>query len=368
MKQNEQKRCDLESKLKTEADRNIRLEKELELERKEVIKWEAKVTDLDSDIQILKKNAEKSKRELEKEIVLLKSKSNSTDIAPSKKLQEFKKLNDDLQINLEKEQKRNSELNAKCESLSEQHLLYKAQSEADKQKLHSEVMSVNAEFEKIQILDEKLKMEKTDHERIIKELKAKIRHLDATGLKKDSVDYENNKLKASIEEKDREYNRLKRENEMNIDLVMQARKDTEDMRRKLNDFEKINKVQNNFNDQTSGLEQEVKRLKLKLDHTELNTKSEVAATRLRYEQQMKNLQVELKSQQSQCERFKRDRDTFKQLLEGAQKTISDLKANSGRASRSSIHSSGDEDDKSKIQNLEQQVIFNLFYIKFIQLT
>lgn len=43
------------------------------------------------------------------------------------------------------------------------------------------------------------------------------------------------------------------------------------------------------------------------------------------------------------------------MLEVAQKKIGDLKANnSGRISRSSMHSS-DEDDKSKIAYLEQQV-------------
>lgn len=58
--------------------------------------------------------------------------------------------------------------------------------------------------------------------------------------------------------------------------------------------------------------------------------------------------------QRQCERFKRDRDTFKQLLEAAQKTISELKHSSGRISRGSLNS-GDEDDKSKILVLEQQI-------------
>lgn len=56
--------------------------------------------------------------------------------------------------------------------------------------------------------------------------------------------------------------------------------------------------------------------------------------------------------QKQCERFKRDRDSFKQLLEAAKKTIKELKSNSGRASKAS---SGDEDDKSKILTLEQKV-------------
>lgn len=58
--------------------------------------------------------------------------------------------------------------------------------------------------------------------------------------------------------------------------------------------------------------------------------------------------------QKQCERFKRDRDSFKQLLEAAKKTIKELTSNSGRARKAS---SGDEDDKSKILTLEQKVIF-----------
>lgn len=56
----------------------------------------------------------------------------------------------------------------------------------------------------------------------------------------------------------------------------------------------------------------------------------------------------------QCERFKRDRDSFKQLLEASKKTIKDLKTNSGRTSKASVNS-GDEDDKSKILVLEQKV-------------
>jgi len=85
----------------------------------------------------------------------------------------------------------------------------------------------------------------------------------------------------------------------------------------------------------------------------LSVKSEVAATRLRYEQQVSNMQNELTAMQGQCERFKRDRDAFKQLLEGAQKAIGELKQG-GRLSRTSQHS-GDEDDKSKIITLEQTV-------------
>ena len=81
-------------------------------------------------------------------------------------------------------------------------------------------------------------------------------------------------------------------------------------------------------------------------------KAEVASTRLRYETQINTLQNELTSVHRQVERFKKDRDSYKQLLEAAQKNIGELKQN--RKSYTST-SSGDEDDKSKIQYLEQQV-------------
>jgi chromosome segregation ATPase len=83
-------------------------------------------------------------------------------------------------------------------------------------------------------------------------------------------------------------------------------------------------------------------------------KSEVASTRLRYETQANTLQNELSSVHRQCERFKKDRDSYKQLLEAAQKNIADLKQNQNRKSYTST-SSGDEDDKSKLHLLEQQV-------------
>lgn len=90
----------------------------------------------------------------------------------------------------------------------------------------------------------------------------------------------------------------------------------------------------------------------RLEASELAVKSEVATTRLRYETQINTLQNELTSVHRQCERFKKDRDSYKQLLEAAQKNIGELKQN--RRSYAST-SSGDEDDKSKIQSLEQQV-------------
>lgn len=70
------------------------------------------------------------------------------------------------------------------------------------------------------------------------------------------------------------------------------------------------------------------------------------------------------SLQRQCEKFKKDRDAFKQMLESAQKKIGELKSNTGRQSRSSMHSS-DDDDKSKIAYLEQQVCYYIYLVSSI---
>jgi chromosome segregation ATPase len=90
----------------------------------------------------------------------------------------------------------------------------------------------------------------------------------------------------------------------------------------------------------------------RLEASEMAVKAEVASTRLRYETQLNTLQNELTSVHRQCERFKKDKDSYKQLLEAAQRNIGELKQN--RKSYVST-SSGDEDDKSKINALEQQI-------------
>lgn len=102
------------------------------------------------------------------------------------------------------------------------------------------------------------------------------------------------------------------------------------------------------------MENELKKLKVKLDSSEMAVKSEVAATRLRYETQINTLQNELTSTHRQCDRFKKDRDSCKQLLEAAQRSIAELKQNHNRKSYTST-SSGDEDDKLKVHLLEQKV-------------
>jgi predicted RNase H-like nuclease (RuvC/YqgF family) len=76
-------------------------------------------------------------------------------------------------------------------------------------------------------------------------------------------------------------------------------------------------------------------------------KAEMAQLKLRYDGRVAVISEEIQGLQGQVSRFKRERDTFRHMLEGAQRTIADLKASSGRESRSS----GSNVDEVKANNL-----------------
>lgn len=349
LKQSEANKSSLETQSKREKEKLSSLEKDFEKQTKEREKLESKITQLDTDLLSAKKAAEKTKASLEKDIKDLKAKSSKSE---SKQVQELKKQLEDTQTTLNGEQKRYEDLNNHWEKLSEETILMRAQLTTEKHSLQTEL---TAAMYKLADMDT-IRIERTDMAKKLNEAQKKIVDLEAkTSKTSNSGEHERSMLKNKLAEKEHEYERLRRENEMNIDLVFQLRKDNDDLNSKLSDFNRIEQAQSSLNGHGARREAEIKELKSQLQSSELQLKSEVASTRLRYEQQVKNLSGELNSMQRQCERFKKDRDAFKQMLEVAQKKIGDLKANNtGRQSRGSMHSS-DDDDKSKIAYLEQQI-------------
>ncbi|XP_061387212.1 myosin-7 [Musca vetustissima] len=348
VKQTESSKLTLEQQMKADKEKLSKLEKDCEKERKDREKLEAKLSQKDNELLQARKNADKTKFSLEKEIKDLKTKSSKSD---SKQVQELKKQVEELQESLSNENKRYNDLNAQWEKLSEETILMRAQLTTEKNTLQTELNNTKQKIAEL----ESIRVNRTELAKKLNDAQKKIQELETKTLKNNSKEYERTMLQNKLDEKSHEYERLKRENEMNIDLVFQLRKDNDELNRKLSDFTRIEQAKSSLNGHSADLENEIKALNKKLESAELQLKSEVASTRLRYEQQVKTLSAELTSMQRQCERFKKDRDAFKQMLESAQKKIGDLKANNaGRQSRGSMHSS-DEDDKSKIAYLEQQI-------------
>lgn len=138
-----------------------------------------------------------------------------------------------------------------------------------------------------------------------------------------------------------ELDQIKKEYEVINDQMEYMRKENDEMRKKLDDYDKVNKIQRSISADSSAMEKEIKELKIRLSNAEKTKKTDLAQCKMRYDSQIVAINDELKSLQAQVTRFKRERDTYKHMLEGAQKTIGDLKAptvKSGRENRNSISS------------------------------
>lgn len=67
---------------------------------------------------------------------------------------------------------------------------------------------------------------------------------------------------------------------------------------------------------------------------------------MRYDSQVAVISEELQSLQNQVTRFKRERDTYKHMLEGAQKTLGELKMAASKTDREKRNSESSVDEVS----------------------
>jgi len=257
LKLGETSKSSWEAQSKKEKEKLSSLEKDIEKQSKEKEKLEAKITQMDADLLSAKKSAEKSKASLEKEIKDLKAKASKSD---SKQVQDLKKQVEEVQASLSAEQKRYEDLNNHWEKLSEETILMRAQLTTEKQTLQAEL---NAQKQKIAEMDT-IRIERTDMARKLSEAQKKIADLQAKALKAvngNGGEYERTVLKNKLAEKEHEYERLRRENEMNIDLVFQLRKDNDDLNGKLSDYNRIEQAQSSLNGHGARREAEIRELK-----------------------------------------------------------------------------------------------------------
>ncbi|XP_053677295.1 myosin-2 heavy chain [Anopheles nili] len=354
MKSTESSKNFLEIQLKSEKEKLTTAERDLEKLRKEKTKLDNRIGDLEKELQLSKKNAELIKESLEREMSALKSKSGADESESSKILQDVKKQNEDLTSEIHLQSRKFEELLQKHETMEEEQLVLQAQLASEREKTQ-ETDGLRNKLIQAEAIESRLVKENTNLSRRLVEAQKKLTTAETNNDNRYAgIELERNRLKTALEDKQQDYEKLTKEKDMNVYQVNQLKKDNEDLRGKLDDYERINKAQRTLSEHNAHLEQELKNMFMKLEAAEMNVKSEVAATRLRYEQQVTNLHNELTAMQRQCERFKRDRDTFKQLVEAAQKQIGDMKANR-RSLASVTSSSGDDDDKTKIVGLEQQI-------------
>lgn len=199
-------------------------------------------------------------------------------------MQELQEKNKELDDNLAKEIKKSSTLTGKYELLEEEHVLFKAQLTTEKEKLDNEIKSLKSKVNQFDDADAASRREKADLNKKVTDLQRKLTEAEHNNSKVTTSTFEldRSRLKAKLEEKESEFNKLSKQNEMNLDQLSTMRKEVsflscvlekselifdqfqyEDIRRKLDDFERINRAQRTLNDHNQTLENELKKLRVK---------------------------------------------------------------------------------------------------------
>lgn len=174
-------------------------------------------------------------------------------------MQDLKKQLDQLNESLENERKRYDDLNAQWEKISEETILMRAQLTTEKNNLQTELNNAKQKISEL----ESIRVNRSELAKKLNDAQKKIQELETKTLKSGHSEYEKTLLQNKLDEKIQEYDRLRRENEMNIDLVFQLRKDNDELNRKLNDFNRIEQAQSSINGHSISLENEIKSLKIK---------------------------------------------------------------------------------------------------------
>lgn len=216
-----------------------------------------KVTELTNEVVNLNRNLETTKATYEKQLKELKTKSRP-DLENSELLEARRNITQ-LQTILDHEKENVTSLRADLENSKEESILVKAQFEIERNSLELELNGYKqkiSNFNKVNVEKSELNVKLISANKTIKDLEMKI-------LRSSSMEFEKTRLKNRLNEKETEYKRLKQENDMNIDLVSQLRRDVEHLNGKLTDFDRISRARSSVNDHNNSLENEIRTLRRK---------------------------------------------------------------------------------------------------------
>ncbi|KAF5283459.1 hypothetical protein FQA39_LY04835 [Lamprigera yunnana] len=337
--------AEIESKLefanKTNKTTEEKLKKVENEYKKEKVALEKKLSELDVDLQNEKKKIEVMKANHDKD-----NKNKQTELSK-------------LESTIATEQQQYEELTSKYEVLEEEYIVTKAKLVMEKETIAHQLNTTRRDLDALET--ELVELKSTyagKHETLMKEKLQLEEKMKITQKGSDSFAIERVRLKSVLEEKASEIDSTKKENEMLSDQLEYVRKESDDLKKKLDDYEKVSKIQRVISADSSAMDKEIKQLRSRLSSTEEQHKSDLAKCKLRYDSQVMVINEEIRSLQAQVTRFKREADTYKHMLEGAQKTIGDLKSSSAprrEHTNSSTSSIDEEEHKTKVASLEQQI-------------
>ncbi|XP_069361942.1 uncharacterized protein [Maniola hyperantus] len=347
-------------------------ENKLKAEKKESNYWEQKASEADTDLQAERKkcdrmraNHDKDIKNKEVELATLKGKLKvleQTSVAGAKRLIELKQEHEEtvkkLEHSLALEKAEYEELTGKYELLEEEHVVTKARLTVEKEKAQSDLMLVQNELsktlEELKTLQDNYESESSAWIKEKSESQKEISSLQER-LCGGGWEVERARLTARLDQLERDLRSSKEAHDMlshHHDIV---KKELEEARKKLEDYEKVSKVHRTLTADNVELERELAALNTRLEEADKARKNEISVIKTRYEAQMNTMRDELKSLHNQVSRFRRERDNYKQMLDSAQKSMIETKNGDKRVQRNSISSTDEEEYRNKVAILEQQL-------------
>ncbi|XP_013176311.1 PREDICTED: early endosome antigen 1 isoform X4 [Papilio xuthus] len=362
----------LKSEIARHENERKELENKLQTEKKESKYWENKTSELESDLQVERKKIDRIRathdkdiKNKEAELATLKGKLKileQSSGAGAKRISDLKQEHEEsikkLEHSLAMEKAEYEELTVKYELLEEEHVVTKARLTVEKEQAQGELLHVrkelNATLSDLKSLQEKMETQVTNLNKEKTELQNEISSLQER-LCGGGWEVERARLQARLEQRERELRDAHDQRDVLAHHQDITKKELEEARKKLEDYEKVSKVHRNLSADNVELERELAAMNSRLEQAERARKAELADTKIRYEGQMNTMRDELKSLHNQVSRFRRERDNYKQMLEAAQKTMEELKNGGKRTQRASISSTDEEEYRNKVAVLEQQM-------------
>merc|ERR1712227_660136 len=326
------------SNLKKDLDRQ---NNELDERRRKVRELEDKITDIEEKWAKSKRINQQRKDKIDKLEQELESASKSTDSEAEKKIKELEKqlqskgcssweitkLNNEL-TSLKKEK---SDLQKKHENLEEEFVVLKAKSTMEKDEMSSGIQddyhTIKGELVALRQTyndksDEWIK-QKLDLEKQVKDLETAIKSSAGNGW-----DAERNRFKSILEDRDSQITNLKIECDVARSQHGAAKKEMEDLKQKLQDYEKMSKYGRSVagTNSSSASNDEVEDLKKQLAAAEKDSKSTANNIKMKYDSKIAIMTEEIHALKSQSSKYRRERETYKEMFEGVQKKLTDTKS------------------------------------------
>lgn len=299
---------------------------ELDERRKKVRELEDKITDIEEKWAKSKRINQQRKDKIDKLEQELESASKTSDSASSSSWEITKLKNDLSSVNKEK-----SELQKKHENLEEEFVVLKAKLTMEKDEISSNIQddyhTIKGELialrQTYNVKSDEWIKEKLDLEKQVRDLENAIKNSAGNGW-----DAERTRFKSILEDRDSQITNLKIECDVARSQHAQAQKEKEDMKQKLQDYEKMSRYGKSVAGSSSNNDsnEQVEDLKKQLAAAEKENKSASNNIKMKYDSKIAIMTEEIHALKSQSSKYRRERETYKEMFEGVQKKLTDTKS------------------------------------------